>query len=187
MLIGICWLYWALLLFESKVRFKTVKMSGAAWIDSITGFYREVQLLFQRYNEIHKGDMIPLYILASISSFCVGTYPVITKYKELDIVSIFIGGNIWATSLILMRTCFYVPILVYGKSSFLTSGKNFMLASKNLNGSAGSAKMLRKYWKSFPPAKIFFFSSNFFEGKTPLVILDFAINVTVNMILIDEQ
>lgn len=162
----------------------------------IPKIYREIQLLFLRYNEIHKNLVIPLIISCMMISFCCAAYPLISKRVHLDSFVAFLLANVWLTSIVILRTCFTIPLAVHVTSSEVTSGKglsqalklhhnNTVAPSNKLTPSGWSIKLMRKYWESFPTVKIHF-SANFFERRTPLLILDFCITITVNLILLRD-
>lgn len=165
----------------------------------VAKMWREVQLIFKRYNGIHQKELMPMEIIFVICSFSGAAYPLISMYKKLDMIVILICGNVWSISLLAMRTCLSLPMKVFADGEVIVSGKGLYKLFGESEGKSKSlfksckndAKLIstslaRKYWDSLPKQKIYFFSNNFFERKTPLVILDFAINILVNLILIQE-
>lgn len=137
--------------------------------------YRKIQLLFSAYNDIHKRGVMPLAIFLTIVTFAVGAYPLISQFDELDLVLVIILINVWAMAFTVLRTCFYITAFVHSESGDIIGEKRGL----------GNSKLLRKYWNSFPTMKIYFFETNYFETGTSLVILDFAINMTINLVLLE--
>lgn len=152
--------------------------------------YREIQLLFQCYNEISKGLLMPTIILYNILSLCVSSYPLISEYDKMEsIFTFFFLINILVVAIMVLFTCLGLPGEVYKTGKELVGGVGIEANVDYLRNRVGccrEVRIVKKFWKSCPNVKIFFFSSSFFERCTQLSILDFAINITVNLILLSK-
>ncbi len=151
--------------------------------------YREIQLLSSIYNKMHRFLLVPVYIITAVVIFSCCTYIIITRYNEMHILGmmIFTNGMIFGT--LIMLFCFHFPATVFGTSGVTMKRCKVatrMIVVKSEGVSAMKVRLLKKYWKSFPPIKIYFFHRNFFGKVTPLVLFKFSSRIAINLMLLDR-
>lgn len=160
-------------------------------VAKVQKMFREVQLLFKLYNEMHKSTVFIALILYTNLAFATCGYILVTKHSELNIVYGLILINIWYLQVMLILTCLNLPKQTYVVSKVITNGTGLSESLRKVKVILGrnevkSKKQLECFWKSCPPLKILISSGNFFERATPLVLLNFSINLMVNLILLQE-
>lgn len=141
---------------------------------SLLNLFREVQLLNLRYNDLHKYLIVPGILLEGLFLPAVTEFILIAHWRKMDTVSIITVADSCFDGVVMILLCFHFAVKVY------VANESSLKARKNVH----FGKLWRRYWKSFKTLKIFFFVNNFFERLTPLIILQFAINLTINLVLL---
>lgn len=150
-----------------KQRFKNVQM------------YREVQLLCRLYNAVHQHHIIPGTLIIGIMLFTVCIYTLVSSWSQLDLKLLLIFSNALAIGTGVILFSFHLAARVNSESEqFLRSG----LTHAEWKGGKRWG-ILKRQWRSLPVLRIYFFEHSFFERMTPLVILNFAITISINLIL----
>lgn len=158
-------------------------------LKTLVSMQREIQLLCQIYNDIHKRNVIPLVIILGVISNSFSLYILVSNWTCINLQISVIFGNcvIVAFGIILLAFHLAVKLYIESKNLFrLHMFQNNFRCEENSLLRRKDKILIKKYWRSFTDLKIFFFEANFFEGSTPLVILAFSMNCAVNLILFDK-
>lgn len=123
-----------------------------------------------------------------ILGISVSTFTIVSSWESLNTITAVVFVNGLIASIVGAFLCFYFATKLFMES------KDFVKTQGCISSNGGYVTLgyeclkrqhlLKKYWRSFPVLKIFFFETNFFERSTPLVILNLSLNVEVSMILI---
>lgn len=141
--------------------------------------YREIQLLTNLYNDIHRNSCMIGIVVVSITGYVTFTYMLIGNYRELPSVMMITCGLITFSCNAEILLAFQLPTQVYTKSIAIYSN-----VSKRLLVDGVIAKKWKiMVWKSCPIIKIDFFG-NYFDGTTSLVIMQFCMESTISLILL---
>lgn len=182
------------------VNFRSILRSKKDVLETVL-VYRETQLAFFRFNEVHQRELMPFLISLVVVTFSVSSYILVAFHQNAMGIIIVLVIIMLVMSFAVLGTCFTLMMYVDVTSSSIISSRKGLLeaflkqgqhysrkgSSSGVNGTSFSFKLLRKFWKSFPPLRIYFFSNNFFEKGTPLNVLNFSINLTVNFILMERE
>ncbi|CAL8122174.1 unnamed protein product [Orchesella dallaii] len=146
--------------------------------------YRQVQLLIDNFNHIHKTFMMGFIIFSVVITIVLSANLLILSNENLDFKAILVIGPIFLNCLITLDS-FRFPAAIHAFSIETKKWTESNVLTR-ISGSQDKAflKWATRYWKSFPPFKIQFFSSNYFERLTPLIILDFCLTLVINMSLV---
>ncbi len=145
--------------------------------------YREIQLLCQLYNFNFKQTVIFGYVTVAPTSLSVCLYLLISRWSlDLDATSflVFLNLSLFCASIILF--VFHYAVKVYSTSSHMKAS-NYLVNLGRLK-KTHSVKIETRYFRSLTALKIRFFFSNYFEAKTPLVILDLSVIAAINLALV---
>lgn len=165
--------------------------------------FREIQLLANIYNRMHRFLLIPVYIVKAILVFSCCCFVITTRFHELHFTGMMIFSNAMSLGIMIMLFCFHFPATVF-KTSGVTARKgkiatrmvflkNKLKSSRggthvdNANEESEKFKLMRKYWRSFPLIKIFFFHRNFIGRLTPLVLFKFSSRIAINLMLMERK
>lgn len=155
-------------------------------VDGTVLMFREIQLLCNLYNGIHQHQLIPGVMIITVLGASVSLFAMVSGSASMDVTTVLIFGNGFVNAIGTTFLCFYFAAKLFTESKELTikhgcmeQGGELILAGEGVR----QKRLLKRYWRSFPCLKIFFFERNFFECSTPLVILGFSMNFAINMIL----
>lgn len=150
-------------------------------VDFIVGIYREIQLLCGLHNHLHKMTLMPVTIINTISVFSVSFFILMSRKITTDFLTTLIFGNCVLLAIGIMLLIFHLCVKLYLESQdILMMQQDLVFEGPNFQR---QSKLAKKYWRSFTVFKVFFFETNYFDGSTPLVILDFALDCVINLIL----
>lgn len=170
-------------------RFATEKShSFPEKIKVIVIMYREIQILCDVYNEIHKRVVVPFLIISFVMGISISRFMLISKSVERSIQNMLVFGPAVFISLVATLLAFQLAVRLYVESSTLLA-KNHSWQNHQIAGRMRNQKkrqIMQRYCRSFPVLKIFFFERNFLEGNTTLNILDFSNNGATNLILLEN-
>ncbi len=123
----------------------------------------------------------PTYVILSPLLFSVTVYTLISLGSSMDYSSIMVLIILLSIGTSQNFIGFYFAIQVYKESKPIVDRR---LLFKRKGGLF--AKMVTRYWKSFPVVKVHFFQGNFFEKCTSLVLFDFSVNQALSLVLMDR-
>ncbi|CAL8134962.1 unnamed protein product [Orchesella dallaii] len=143
--------------------------------------FRQIQLLINEYNAIHKQSMMLVIVATVLFSAIMSAYTILNSGGSLSVPLLLV-------MVLILCMCFFVMVIgmMYPASVYSMSGHILQNTKKYFQPASTSFNLgcVRKYWLSFPVFKIQFFSGNFFEQATPLVFMDFCANMIVNLLMI---
>lgn len=147
------------------------------------GSYREVQLLFTLYNNTHKvlvtGNVVWLLIFTNT----IFSYLVVVHYQDLDAFSLMVSVSMIPTSYVSLFALI-VPGSVHSTSLRVHQRISYLFVELvKQNCARSKLSELRRYWMSCQKMKICLFSDNFFDSETPLSLVNFCVNNTATLIL----
>lgn len=145
----------------------------------LCGMYRRIQILCKFYNELHKWYIIMGFIIYMPACVSVCIYLVAARWNELDLMSLLMFSNYAQAASVTIMFVFQFAVKVFMYSS--------EAVRSGIPKSTKQTALAKRYWKSFSVAKIMFFSSNYFESTTPMIIMDFAVNQAINLVLGDGR
>ncbi|CAL8097968.1 unnamed protein product [Orchesella dallaii] len=147
--------------------------------------YREVQLLIEIFNDIHKNFMMGFIIFSVIITTIVSANLLVLSNTTLDFGAILVIGPIFLNTLITMGVSFRVPAAIFSlsKDTLIWTRSNVLSRIPREKDKA-FYNWAKIYWRSFPSFKIQFFAANYFEKRTPLVIMDFCFIQVINLALL---
>lgn len=150
----------------------------------VTRMYREMQLMCGRYNSIHKSCFIPQTLIMGVSIYFVSLATLVSAWSNLDVKAVMIFSNSLGVGTGIILLCFHLATRLHEETKLFLKSRSHLHLTNCRSSKRG---IVRRYWKSFPVLKIYFFETNFFERETPLVILDFAMNLAVSLILLHSE
>lgn len=138
--------------------------------------YRELQMLCNVYNDLHKILLTPAPILACGTGTSAGYSMLTSKFFEKKISTAILFGNLHVMC---------ITGIIPGFQSapkFLVESKTLTVKHCNWNcneisrhlPNSHDRKIVARCCRSFPVIRILFFKSNFFEGNTSQVIANFS-------------
>lgn len=156
-------------------------------MDSVVRMFRETQLLCSSFNDIHKLHVNPQIILIGVTGLAMSLFMLVSSGESMNVQSALIFGDLMLITAAVIFLTFYFAVKVYEESKTVLMSKLFVVKHYGKFATVNGMKIqkaIRRYWRSFPVLKIFFFESNFFENGTPLVFFDFSIGCAINLILL---
>lgn len=146
--------------------------------------YREIQLLCKLYGELFQNQLIGGYVLETPMVFVVCAYILIANWSQLPSVAKFVLANAVLMCIGIFLYVFHFAVKVYTESNTMkkTACNGNLVTFTNGRG----GKLAKRYWKSMPIVKVGIFNGNFFDEVTPLVILQFSVSTTTNLVLMKE-
>lgn len=179
-------LFWMLLAWKRSILSNFSIMGGVEVLDGITGWFRETQIFCNFYNCTYQRQVIPAIIILAVVGFTSSLFALVSAWDTLGFQTVVIfGDSVIGTGAVILLV-FHLAIIINAESKNLC-GFQFPLEQLNKSAVAKFKKStLLRYWRSFPVLKIFFFESNYFESGTTLEILNFAINCSINLILLEQ-
>lgn len=174
-----------LLAFKRQLVNRSGLFSDIGKVNIIVLMYRETQLACNAYNQLHQLLVIPTLIFTLMMATKVSLFTLMSKFVKKKLETLLLFGNGLAICLSGMTLAFEYVVKVYRESdrlimqpcSWMHDEITCHLPTRRLG------IIIKRYSRSFPTLKIFLFESNFFEGNTSLVMLDFSINCAINLIL----
>ncbi|CAL8146856.1 unnamed protein product [Orchesella dallaii] len=146
--------------------------------------YREIQIISNLFNDTHKKSFILVFIAGTSLCVVIASYCLITQFASMDLAALVAFCICLLIPTIVILICFRFSARVFAEcATTLVKHKGMSLVTA-LEKAPGSVALIQKYWKSFAIVKVKFFSDNFFEGETPLVLYQFAIDMAIDLILI---
>lgn len=149
---------------------------------------REIRIICGVYNEMHKLIVTPSLIVTFVISIAVPMFMLVSKSVVKDLQNVLLFGFIEVIGVTFILLAFQLAVNLYVESNKLFVGKGSQRHDE-MTGHLQSNKerhLIKRYSRSFPVLKIFFFESNYFEGNTTLNILTFAINCSIQLILCEK-
>lgn len=140
--------------------------------------YRNIQYICKLYNDFHKKCVIMGFIIYMPACVSVCVYLVAGRWNDLDIMSLLMFSNYAQAASVTIMLVFQYAVKVYMLSDSI---------KYNLPKGCRNVGSVKRYWKSFQVVKVNFFSNNFFESTTPMVIMDFSVNQAINLVLGDAR
>lgn len=153
--------------------------------DSAHLMHRQVPLLCTVYNELHKSLLTPLVVLNCGIGTAVSLFILMTTIleKEMQILVVFCNLLLISISLLLLAFQFAAKFYVGNKQFVITQFNWKHDEVSNHFESRRDRDVMKRYCRCYPILKIFCFESNYFEGNTSLVVLNFSINCAINLVL----
>ncbi len=149
----------------------------------LTLFHRQLQIMSTHYrlniSQFQLGFAIPSFI--AIQTACLFNTVSFISGKDT-------GGPIWYNLLY----AYLAVVFVFGIIFQFGILANVFKVSKRVQGQIKRNHELcrnrwfKKWFKSCPTFKIYFGGSNYLEPRTPLIIQDFVIHQTVNLMLLQN-
>ncbi|CAL8069313.1 unnamed protein product [Orchesella dallaii] len=142
--------------------------------------YKQIQLLLIHHNSIHQSLIVVVILNQSMFVVTVGLFLLIGMYSRLDISQKLLFVVTGIDALLVVVVVFGFLGLVYASSmNTLEIGKEVQILRKD--------PWARRYIRSWPPLKIGLGSVNFIDKVTGLVSVDFSVNQTVNLLMMDRR
>lgn len=158
------------------------EMRESCWL-----LHREIQLLSDLNNYIQQWPVVTLYMVVAIvqHGFSVCGLIRIIKQPNADIVGIFLF------SVIVMDTFLVIVVAFGGMSKVIEDSRKMIHESKRhlfacCGVSCAERRWVRQFMRSCPIIKIKFGSNNFVEALTPLNCLSSALEIAVQLLLLDD-
>lgn len=143
--------------------------------------YKSIQTLCQIDNNIH-GGLIMETVLISIGGLNVlGLFGLIKQHSRLGFFDILVFSTGCVLSTVVIVFCFRFQALLHAKTEQLTR-QQMLHDLILLDGYA--RKFYRKSIRALRCFRATFGPNSYFEQTTPLVILNFCISVSINLILL---
>lgn len=161
----------------------TQLVSSSRKVENIVSMFREIQVCCGLYNGAHQMRIIPPLIPVCTCCTSMSLFEIVSAWDNMDLQIIFICGGSLIFSCSIVSLGFHFGATLYVKCRKLLLSHVY-INSTSLVGTKNKL-LMRRYWRSFPFLKIFFLRGNFFEGSTPLVLLDFSISCAINLILLE--
>lgn len=158
--------------------FKWKVVEGKMSANELCLMYRNIQYICKLYNEFHKKCVIMGFIIYMPACVSVCVYLVAGRWNELDFMSLLMFSNYAQAASVTIMLVFQYAVKVYVVSESIKF---------NVPRGYRNVALVKRYWKSFQVVKVNFFSSNFFESTTPMVIMDFAVSQAINLVLADSR
>lgn len=162
-----------------------IKLFGQVATISISetrlSMYREIQILVDLYNCTHRYTCTFGVILLGVLSIITFSFLVVGNFRELTSIMLLFG------SLGVMAGNFHI-LLSYGNAADVNkySRSIYERIEHNLRGRTGKhGKWIKRAWRSCPTFKVQFLG-NYFEDTTPLVFLQFCVDQTTSLILLNS-
>lgn len=155
-----------------------IKTSRKAKYQEISIIFRQIQLLCNTYNRIHKAYIVTVYMLLGPMVFIVYVFMIITKGDEIPILAILMFVCIILISVSLMMYAFDCATAIYSTNTTLSCGFEKVFSSKR------DLRLAKKFRQSMPALKIQYLDTNFLESISPLKLLDIAMSQTINLVLV---
>lgn len=152
----------------------------------IIALFREIQIIFGLFNNVHKCLVMPPFILLGSMTASVSIFVLVTALGSLDIQTTLIFGNLLLIGLAFILLVFHIAVKIFAESNYVLRSQIWCRGNSSFLLSTRHRKTIRTCWRSFRSFKIFIFHGNFFECSTPLVILDFSMGFAVNLILLES-
>ncbi|CAL8146853.1 unnamed protein product [Orchesella dallaii] len=146
--------------------------------------YREIQIISNLFNDTHKKSFILVFIAGTSLCVVIASYCLITQFASMDLAALVAFCICLLIPTIVILICFRFSARVFAECATTLVKHQGMSLVTALEKAPGSVTLIQKYWKSFSIVKVKFFSDNFFEGETPLVLYQFAIDMAIDLILI---
>ncbi|ODM89341.1 hypothetical protein Ocin01_17341 [Orchesella cincta] len=148
--------------------------------------YREIQLISKLFNETHKKSFILIFIAGTSMCVVVSSYCLIRQFSNMDLAALVSFSISLIIPTIVILICFRFSACVFAECSTTLKKHQGMSMVAALRETVGCSGLIKRYWKSYPVVKVKFFSDNFFEGETPLVLYQFSIDMAIDLILIGQ-
>ncbi|CAL8108039.1 unnamed protein product [Orchesella dallaii] len=161
--------------FRAKYRISTVFHNAKV--------YRFIQLLNLFLNRILQRVLISFIAEAILLTALSLVAMVRLDWKSYNMVSLVLAGLLLANSLSFFNISLGGMVGVYTKSAKVLQAAN-RIARVGRGHSQAERKWLMKFYRSCPLLKMRIGYCNFLDGVTPLVCIDVAINLTVQLLLI---
>lgn len=141
--------------------------------------YRELQLLGKSYNDVQtKGGMFTNLIVNEILVLTLsltGFIRELTSKNEWDFVAVGLFG------MLTNNTMFLIIVAIGGMAELRRSSKSILNYSSR---HAFQDRWYKRFRKSCTPIKVTFGAANFIEDLTPLRCIDFAVQLSVELLLL---
>ncbi|CAL8069315.1 unnamed protein product [Orchesella dallaii] len=142
--------------------------------------YKQIQVLLIHHNCIHQSLIVVVLLNQAMFVVIVGLFLIIGMYTRLEIAQQLLFVVLGFDALLVLVVVFGILGLVYVSSmKTLEIGKEIQILRKD--------PWARRYIRSWPPLKIGLGSVNFIDKLTGLVSVDFSVNQTVNLLMMDRK
>lgn len=157
-------------------------------LNATVKMYREIQLICKIYNEMHQMKVIPTIMVTTSTATTVSLFTLMSKSVEKKVQTLIVFCNLLLVVICAVVFAFQFAVKFYMEGKRLLgrySGTRHDEISNHLTRRR-ERRVMKKYARSFPILKIFFFESNFIEGNTSLIVLNFAITWAINLVLCEK-
>ncbi len=143
--------------------------------------FKQIQIVVLLYNDIHQGALSAAGAALCTFVFVLSFYSVINLSQYLLLPQIiFFAGLAFDTMLIVVLVDgIFKKAGVYKASKYVVDRVTKFAATSRIS----NRKLRRRHIKSWRVPKIYMGTSNYYDGKTALVILDFNLSQVVNLLL----
>lgn len=179
-----CILYYMVLAMKRHLRSVDTSKYSSWKPDIVVQMFREAQLLCAIYNDIHKRHMIPLSMVMAVAGSSISLFALVSRWSNMDLKTVLVFGNGVAMGINVVVITFRLAVKLRVESNMIKP--LFVRRERNNGIDKKSSRILQRYWKSFPAFRVSFFETNFFDRNTPLVMLHFIFDGTINLILLDN-
>lgn len=150
--------------------------------------HRHFQILTDTYNKLVKMTIAPIILVLSPLLICATTYTLMILGTKIDALSLVALVTWFGIGLSHNFICFYFAVKVYKTSKSIVQKRTlFGYKQSNKWTSGYFTRLLKMYWRSFPQVRIYFWDGNYFDECTCLVILQFSVDIAINLILMDAK
>ncbi len=164
--------------------FKRQVFYGTATFYATYKIFREIQLICGLYNEYHKHSVQFGFVLMAPATLAISTFLVISRWEVLDSLALVIFSNFMVTMAAIIILIFRYAVKVYTSSKFIREVVCKREMVTLFRTEYGKRKLNVKMWKSLVDLKVYFGGRNYFDRMTCLVLLDFAIGMAINLMLV---
>lgn len=165
--------------------------TGSENVNSEILAYREIQLLSNFYNSMHRHILIPVYNLIPIVCFCCPIFILVKGFNKLTLTAGTIFSNALILGTVIMLFCLHYPVKVicssreclgvWRKAMITHSIKQHICRENNV---MFSVRLMEKYYRSLRPVRVYLFQNGHFDRSTPFNLFHFSVRVAIKMIII---
>ncbi len=145
--------------------------------------FKQLQMLIQRYNSIHRGPLTVACITLCSFVFIISFYAVCAMSQQLLFPQIFLFSCLSMDGVLVILWVdgiFKCGVIIASKQVL----RNVRMHSAGSVVVTKHLRLHRKHIRSWPVLKINMGSINYYDEKTALVLLDFNINQVVSLLML---
>lgn len=159
----------------------TTNLKNSRELGTYARIYSGLQLLLTLFNSMNQAGIMNVITVTIVFIQVIGLYVIITMYDAIDKVMLMIFLIGFVNSILCVFVMLGQASRVYPAS--VTAIKKFQKCiALSKSGRNGMLKKIVRHWR---PMKVQFFSSNFFDQLTPLVIEHFCIDTTISLMILN--